>query len=41
MSSLPEHSAAKTFCEIPYALAAATINIIECGLAKLTRQQVL
>lgn len=41
LSSLPEGSAAKTFCEIPYALAVATVSIIEGGLPKLSRQQVM
>lgn len=41
MSSLPENSAAKIFCEIPYALAVATVSIIEGGLPKLTREQVM
>lgn len=41
MKSLKDNSAARTFCEIPYALAVATVSIIECGLPKLTRQQVM
>ncbi len=41
LKSLAEGSAAKTFCEIPYALAVATVNIIEGGLPKLSRQQVI
>lgn len=41
MKSLGEGTAARTFSEIPYALAVATVNIIEGGLPKLTRQQVM
>jgi hypothetical protein len=41
MNSLGVGSAARIFSEIPYALAVATVNIIECGLPKLTRQQVM
>ena len=41
MESLKPGTAAHTFCEIPLALALATINVIENGLGKLTRQQVL
>ncbi len=37
MESLGANSAARVFCEIPYALAVATVNIIEHGMPKLTR----
>jgi hypothetical protein len=38
---LEKTSAAFTFCAIPYALAEATIGIIEQGSAKLTREKVM
>jgi farnesyl-diphosphate farnesyltransferase len=41
MEALKEGSAARTFCEIPYSLAVATVHIIETGGQKLTRQQVM
>jgi hypothetical protein len=41
LKSLGEGTAARVFCEIPYALAVATVTIIEGGLPKLTRQQVM
>ena len=41
MRHLPRGSVAKAFCEIPYDLATATIDSIERGLPKLTRQQVI
>ena len=31
LSSLKEGSAARTFCEIPHALAVATVNIVSTG----------
>ena len=37
MESLKEGTAARTFCEIPLALAQATIFIIETGGEKLNR----
>lgn len=37
MKSLPTSSAAFIFCEIPYQLALATVDVIEHGLPKLTR----
>lgn len=41
MKTLKPGSAAYTFCEIPLALAEATVAIIEQGLPKLSRQQVM
>jgi farnesyl-diphosphate farnesyltransferase len=41
MKSLKPGTAAYTFCEIPLALALATLTIIENGQGKLTREQVL
>jgi hypothetical protein len=48
MKTLKPGTAAHTFCEIPLALAGATVTIIEQGLPKvnfslnkLTRQQVM
>jgi len=38
--SLPEGSAALTFCKIPHALAVATLNILQAGKAKLDRTEV-
>lgn len=40
MESLGEGTAARTFSEIPYALAVATVHIIATGGQKLTRDQV-
>lgn len=39
--SLPEGSAALTFCKIPLALAVGTLNIMQLGKAKLEREEVV
>lgn len=41
MTALPQGSAARIFCEIPLGLAIATVNIIEMGGKKLSREQVM
>lgn len=41
METLAEGSAARTFCEIPLALAQATVAVIGGGGLKLTREQVM
>lgn len=41
MKDLPSGSAARIFCEIPLGLAIATVNIIEMGGKKLSREQVM
>ena len=41
MKTLKEGTAAYVFCEIPLALADATLTVKENGQAKLTREQVM
>ena len=41
METLKEGSAAYIFCEIPLALADATLTVNENGQAKLRREQVM
>jgi len=41
VATLPEKSAAITFCKIPLALAVGTINVIQSGGEKLGRSDVL
>lgn len=41
VESLPEGTAGRAFCHIPYALAAATVEIIDKKLPKLTRKEVM
>ena len=41
VKSLKPGTAAHTFCEIPLALALATLQVIGCGSGKLSREQVM